>query len=314
MKNNRNKSLRKVLIALLAFICLFSNVPSIFALGKTENASTWEQVKTAISNAEDEVVINLTDDVTVDTVYTLNSGKKVTIISSTGKTLKLGAMVLVAESNELTLKDLEVQSTAANGRVVATTGVINVDGVSFTVAENISSQSLVTTGSSGTLNIFSGSFMGATNSINCGSGTVNIVPRGSITADVVHTGTKDCKVTPFEGTVVQIRFDGISDCITVTSPSVYTLSTSTNYSNFSITVLSNSTPTVTGTLTSDKQSYVVGDTVKVTAMLTPDEQVALSTGSMKFSYNKEKLEYKSALVNMTNLQSGEASGSGGEWR
>ena len=103
MKNNRNKSLRKVLIALLAFICLFSNVPSIFALGKTENASTWEQVKTAISNAEDEVVINLTDDVTVDTVYTLNSGKKVTIISSTWKTLKLGAMVMVAESNELTL-------------------------------------------------------------------------------------------------------------------------------------------------------------------------------------------------------------------
>ncbi len=60
-----------------------------------------------------------------------------------------------------------------------------------------------------------------------------------------------------------------------------------------------STPSITGALTAEESKYNCGDIVKVTAKLTPDAATKLSSGSLKFNYDTDKLTFTGAEVNQT---------------
>ncbi len=59
--------------------------------------------------------------------------------------------------------------------------------------------------------------------------------------------------------------------------------------------------TYTSSITADKESYKTGETVTVTAALTPDSAESLASGEMKFTYDTEKLEFINAAPNTTVL-------------
>lgn len=64
----------------------------------------------------------------------------------------------------------------------------------------------------------------------------------------------------------------------------------------STVIIPSTTQTVTAALSADKTAYDVGDTVTVTAALTPSEAAKLSSGSLKFSYDTDKLTFTGAAA------------------
>ncbi len=66
-----------------------------------------------------------------------------------------------------------------------------------------------------------------------------------------------------------------------------------NEKNFRITLLTSYAASVSG----DREGYAVGETVNVTAAFTPTDADILASGELKFSYDKDKLDFLSVSSN-----------------
>lgn len=71
-------------------------------------------------------------------------------------------------------------------------------------------------------------------------------------------------------------------------------------SSYSFNIVSGSSKpsesSYTANITADKTTYNVGDTVKLTAALTPAQVASLASGSMKISYDKDALDFSGAVT------------------
>ena len=131
--------------------------------------------------------------------------------------------------------------------------------------------------------------------------------RGSDTAGVSFIASDSTGVgTTLPGTLCKATFK-INDDITIGK---HTISTKTGSYNYITTVSSGTGITFSGcysfnvvskgteptessyaaNITTDKTTYNVGDTVKLTAALTPAQAASLACGSMKISYDKDALD------------------------
>lgn len=162
------------------------------------------------------------------------------------------------------------------------------------------------------LNRSTNSFSGSGQVLEIQFGVNEGAPIGSHTIRICGDDTERISYYPNGQTFLpfQTRYGGYT--ITGSTSDLYHFENMSLECNISNTG-SSDTPdqnSCTASLSLDKtEAYNVGDTVKVTAALTPSQAASLSAGSVKFTYDTELLEFKSAVVSDGLTQEGEGIGS-----
>ena len=136
--------------------------------------------------------------------------------------------------------------------------------------------------------------------------------KGNDTGGVSFVASDSTGVgTTLPGILCKATFK-INDDITIGEHKISTKTGSYNYittvssgkgitfnGSYSFNVVSKSTEpaesSYSANITTDKTTYNVGDTVKLTAALTPSQAASLASGSMKISYDKDALDFSGAV-------------------
>lgn len=300
-----------------------------FAIGKSESASvTLEGANTengyATMNQSTYGTLNDKGQLTTpegyvitaaDTPFTVYDGSSLTIknlnVSLTSKQqVKLTTDFVFApqgsskDNYTLNLENVNITGCDSVNTSVIKAGDTTLNNVTFDAATANCYRKSVNKAEKATLTINSCDFSSCTgtaiNAPQLGNGLdVKLNPTGDIKIGGSIDSNAKIIVTPQENHDIEsMTVNGASASV----PTAETTLSDTVTNGLSIKI---ALPvTYTASVSTDKDTYKTGDTVTVTAALTPDSAESLASGEMKFTYDAEKLEFTNAAANTTNLGTG----------
>lgn len=315
-----------LVLGLLVLFIVFFPVHVSAADSNATNVSTYEALQSAVSSASTdgtEINISITEDINITSTIDIPANAKVTLIGNGGGLKTTVSPIFTATDATadspvfLAFRDLKVEGTTAPSDFSSAT----TSSVIFKAAKKNSKLEIY-----GTSEILSdgaaavGSGKGSSCFVYIYGGTVKtyfsantrLYPTTNISLESKTevppvVAQDDVQITKVSGT--NITIPSVDVLNNATSDAPYSIPITDSNAKYTlaieVTPKGNTTPTVMGSLIVDKPAYNCGDTVKVTAKLTPDAVAKLSSGSLKFSYDTEKLTFTEAVVNKA-LKEGQA--------